>query len=150
MSRQRLHRVLRQVVQTAAIVSLFFGSLVPPDCCRVAQQVAAADISTELPCCKRPEPTVQQYCCGGCCESLDADTGTHLPAPLPCNCHLQPRDSNAYLTASPLPVTPENAAPVSLTNGFDLIGQRHQPVAFPSGTGPPERPVRVLYGVWRN
>ena len=39
---------------------------------------------------------------------------------------------------------------VAAVDGVDLVSPQQPPIASVPGTGPPRRPVRVLYGVWRN
>ena len=149
MSRQRLHGAFGRVVLTAAIVGLSIGSVSRPECCQAATIAAADELSAEKSCCSDSAPALQGTGHTGCCGSL-AHVGTIPSSNLPCHCQLKPRDSEPYVTATRPLVALDHAAPASLAIDSEPVMQRTQLITSVFDAAPPERPVRVLYGVWRN
>ena len=149
MFRQRRQTAMRQIALTATIVSLSLSSLLPADCCRAARRAGA--IAADLPCCP-PQPAVilDEHCGSACCGALQTTQPTQPAGELPCRCRLQPRDSQLFLTAPRLTVAPDHAVLPADVGGDVLVAFQQPPITSVQSTGPPLRPVRVLYGVWRN
>jgi hypothetical protein len=140
---------MRQIAGIAAFISLSLGSLLPADCCRAAQRAKAitADLASGQ---LRPETFLDDHCRSACCGALQTTQPTQPAGELPCRCQLQPRDSQLFLTAPRLTVAPDDTVMTAAVDGVDLVAFQQPPITFVPGTGPPPRPVRVLYGVWRN
>ncbi len=149
MFRQRRQTAMRQIALTATIVSLSLSSLLPADCCRAARRAGA--IAADLPCCQ-PQPAVilDEHCGSACCGALQTTQPTQPASELPCRCQLQPRDSQLFLTAPRLTVAADDTVMTAAVDGVDLVAFQQPSITSVQSTGPPPRPVRVLYGVWRN
>lgn len=146
---------MRQVARTAAIVSLLLGSLLPADCCQAARRAAADPVADNVSCCQQPAAVfpaavLDEPCGAACCGAFGPSHSEEPGDEHRCRCQLQPRDSQLFLAAPRLTVAPDDTVMTAAVDGVDLVSPQQPPIASVPGTGPPRRPVRVLYGVWRN
>ncbi len=151
MIKQRQQTAMRRVALMAAILSLSLSSLLPSDCCRAAQRARGDGVAAELPCCMQQLPAAfAEHCGAACCVAEETFCPAQPAEELPCHCQLQPREGQPFVTVASSAVPVDDAVVVMAGCGDDLVSPQQQPLAFLSGTGPPQRPLRVLYGVWRN
>lgn len=155
MFRQRRQTVMRQIAGIAAFISLSLGSLLPADCCRAAQGAETRTAAHHLSCCQQPAAvlpaaSLDGHCGSTCCGAFGPSNLDEPAGDPPSRCQLQPRDSQLFLTAARLTVVPEDAVVPADVGGEDLVTSQQPSIASVRSTGPPPRPVRVLYGVWRN
>jgi hypothetical protein len=118
-------------------------------CCHADEPAAVDAVTTS--CCSAPRPT----CCGETADSCETglhEQGEQAESPLSgCSCMLEPRD---HRPAAPSSLTFDDHAPVfAILSPTDHVEDAAADVAAACRGHlfhAPARPVRVLFGVWRN
>lgn len=150
-------KALRMAAMLIAVAGLLSGPLVSAECCQ-ASLLGESRLET-LPldsvCCEQNSLAQQPMsfcstCCQSCCQSQEASGAEAAPVSAPCRCQLQPRKPVASLLSSAVSVPDTDAA--SLTQLVPRPeGQiKARLVHFSETAGTLKRPVRILYGIWRN
>ena len=152
-------RALRGVAVGVAVIGLLAGGTWPCACCQADEAACEAATGDGASSCCSPAVAGSESvdrspgCCGSCSsESPAVAPGVHPESPTeqPCHCQLTARDHAAA-------VSPETTAAAEGALGVlprlweAITSQPSTKARMPLVTGGfPERPVRILYGVWRN
>ena len=150
---------LRGMAVGVAVVGLLAGGIWPCACCQAGEaacEAAAGEGASS--CCSPPVAGSESVdrsagCCGSCTSESPAVTpGLHpeSPAEQPCHCQLTARDHAAAV--SPETTAAAEGALGVLPRSWEAITSQVSTKArmLLVTVGFPERPVRILYGVWRN
>ena len=155
-------KVLRIPAMLVAVAGLLLGPFPTTRCCQASVFIsgvsgnAAATQPQARGCCQQklsiPQPV---GFCPNCCRGQERVEQEKIgqnaaPAKTPCRCQLQPRTPMAPLIAAEAFALEMDATPfaglVPIQDGQATRWQAHsQAVAVIF-----QRPVRVLYGIWRN
>jgi hypothetical protein len=150
---------LRGVAVGVAVLGLLSGGICPCACCQADEAACEAAVGDSASSCCSPAVAGAESvdrapdCCGSCSsESPAVAPGLHpeSPAEHPCHCQLTARDHAAAV--SPETTAAAEGALGVLPRSWEAItSQPLTKARLPLVTGGfPERPVRILYGVWRN
>jgi len=148
---------LRRVTAAVAVIGLLAGGVWPGACCQASESVcgdAAGDNPTS--CCSRAVLDLSSWghlqgCCGS--QSSQPLTATQeslsdLPAEQPCHCQLTAREHPVAVFTK---ITTTVALDVLPCSWNQIGSQPCTKVVMPlAAVGFLERPLRILYGVWRN
>jgi len=146
-------KALRMAAMLIAVAGLLSGPLVSAECCQ-ASLLGESRLETlplDSACCEQNSLAQQPMSfCSTCCQSQEASGAEAAPVSAPCRCQLQPRKPVASLLSSVVSVPDTDAASLTQLVPRPESQIKARLVHFSETAGTLKRPVRILYGIWRN